>query len=102
MVKSSSGGFGAKTTFVMDVNKKHPRFTMNCIKNSHYYSKNMYKTHYVNEQQQQPSHYNPSEYQSDEDDEEDQETETVVFDEEDSTSDDETVGQQENEDYNDF
>jgi hypothetical protein len=98
MVKSSSGGFGAKTAFVMDVNKKHPRFTMNCIKNSHYYSNNMYKTHYVNEHQQQPTNYNPSEDQGDED----EETETVVFDEEDSTSDDETVGQQENEDYNDF
>jgi hypothetical protein len=100
MVKSVSCGFGAKTTFVMDVNKKHPHFTMNCIKNSHYYSKNMYKTHYVNEHQQQPAHYNPSEDPSDED-EEDHETETVVFDE-DTTSDDETVGQQETEDYNDF
>jgi hypothetical protein len=55
----------------------------------------------VNEHQQ-PTNYNPSEDQGDEDDEEDPETDTVVIEGEDSTSDDETVGQQENEDYNDF
>ena len=42
MVKTNGNGFGATPAYVLSFNTNHPKFTMNCIKNACYQSKNMY------------------------------------------------------------
>jgi hypothetical protein len=94
MVKNASTVFGGKSTYHMSFNDHCPRFTINSIKNMHYYCRNMFTGPAYHEPFNNNNNYSinideSTDYDDDGGDDDDDDNETVVL-------------SAEQEDYNDF